>query len=114
MNKVLICVTGILLVVAIVLGLAYSTTEKRAIAAEAQRDTAVQALDGVQKQRKIDAATLVANRALQASTARKLAEAQQGLSQALQRNSGWSDTEVPPDVFDALAGRSGGSNNAPR
>jgi uncharacterized protein HemX len=39
-----------------------------------------------------------------ASQARKLAQANAALSEALQRNKSWSDTDVPPDVQKALSG----------
>jgi uncharacterized protein HemX len=45
-----------------------------------------------------------------ASQARKLAQANAALSEALQRNKSWSDTDVPPDVQNALSGPSGGSD----
>lgn len=41
--------------------------------------------------------------------ARKLAQAQQALSEALQRNKTWSDTDVPTDVQNALSGAPDGS-----
>lgn len=44
-----------------------------------------------------------------ASQARKLAQAQQALSEALQRNKTWSGTDVPTDVQNALRGPSDGS-----
>ena len=44
-----------------------------------------------------------------ASQARKLAQAQQALSEALQRNKTWSDTDVPTDVQNALGGAPDGS-----
>ena len=40
--------------------------------------------------------------------ARKSAEAQQALSEALQANKTWSDTDVPTDVQKSLGGPSGG------
>ena len=46
-----------------------------------------------------------------ASQARKLAQAQQALSEALQRNKTWSDTDVPTDVQNALSGPSDGLAN---
>lgn len=43
-----------------------------------------------------------------ASQARKLKQAQQGLSEALQANKSWSDTDVPTDIQKALSGPSDG------
>ena len=43
-----------------------------------------------------------------AAQARKLARANAALSAALQRNKSWSDTDVPPDVQNALSGPSEG------
>ena len=42
-----------------------------------------------------------------AFTARKLAHTKEALSEALQRNKSWSDTDVPKDVQEALAGLPG-------
>lgn len=44
-----------------------------------------------------------------ASQARKLKQAEGALSEALQANKSWSDTDVPPDVQNALRGPSDGS-----
>jgi uncharacterized protein HemX len=44
-----------------------------------------------------------------ASQARKLAQANAALSEALQRNKSWSDTDVPTDVQNALSGAPDGS-----
>ena len=60
------------------------------------------------KQRSLDRKVLVARAAEIASKRRELAKAQEALSEALQRNNDWSNTNVPIDVQEALAGRSGG------
>lgn len=52
---------------------------------------------------KADRQVLVARQAKIVVQARKLARAQQALSEALQRNKAWSDTDVPDDVQKALA-----------
>lgn len=51
---------------------------------------------------------LIARQAQIALQARKLVEAQQGASEALQRNKSWSDANVPTDVQNALSGPSDG------
>ena len=55
-----------------------------------------------------DRKVLVARQVKIASQARKLAQANTALSEALQRNKSWSDTDVPDEVHKALAGPSGG------
>lgn len=57
---------------------------------------------------KQDRKVLVARQAQVASTARKLAQAERALQEALQANKPWSDTDVPEDVQRALGGPSSG------
>lgn len=74
---------------------------------EAANAALVQALDRAQEREKRDRKVMVARQAEIASQARKLAQAKQTLSEALQQNKPWSDTDVPPDVQKALGGASG-------
>jgi hypothetical protein len=74
----------------------------------ASNKSLTEALEQAAEQSKIDRKVLVARQAQIALQARKLAEAQQGVVEALQRNKSWSDTDVPPDVQNALGGPSGG------
>jgi hypothetical protein len=67
------------------------------------------ALSGLVEQREKDRKVLVARQAQIASQARELTKAREGLSQALQANKDWSNTNVPTDVQKALTGRSEGS-----
>ena len=67
-----------------------------------------EALDRAAVRAKRDADTLVANEAEKALQTRKLDHTQQALSEALQRNKTWSDTDVPEDVQKALSGPSDG------
>lgn len=55
-----------------------------------------------------DRKVLVARQVKIASQARKLAQANTALSEALKSNKAWSDTDVPDEVQKALAGPSGG------
>lgn len=66
------------------------------------------AADRAVKRAKSDRQALVAREAENAVQTLKLAQAQQALSEALQRNSDWSNTDVPTDVQNALLGRSDG------
>jgi hypothetical protein len=62
---------------------------------------------------KKDRAALLARENKIASQGRKLAQAQEALSEALQRNKTWSDTDVPTDVQEAIVGRSDDPNSGP-
>lgn len=107
LTKLLATLVVALLVVVIVLGSyarsawvegQYLKTENKALLDEQKR--AIQRED---RDRKV----LVARQAKIALQARKLAQTEQALSEALQRNKAWSDTDVPDDVQKALGGRSG-------
>lgn len=76
----------------------------------AKLDTAEEAIKQAQEQREKDRKVLVARASQIRSQARELAQAREGLSQALRANKDWSDTNVPTDVQKALSGRSDGSN----
>lgn len=65
-----------------------------------------EAAERAARRAKSDRKVLVARQAEIALQARKLAQADQALSEALQRNKSWSDTDVPPDVQKALSGAS--------
>lgn len=69
-----------------------------------------EALSRLSEQREKDRKVLVARAAKIASQGRDLAKTQEALSQALQANLDWSNTNVPTDVQKALSGRSDGSN----
>lgn len=79
---------------------------------KASLGTQLQALQEATKQaqeRSVrDRKALVARQAEIASKTRELARAQRNLTEALGANKTWSDTDVPPDVQDALLGHSGG------
>lgn len=87
-------------------GLYYQIQQNAVLVVE--RDGATEALERAVERQKQDRQVLVAREAKIASQARKLAQAQQSLSEALQRNKDWSDTDVPDDVQKALGGPSGG------
>lgn len=68
----------------------------------AQNKILTEAQNRAIERQKSDRQVLVARQAKIASQARKLAEAQQALSGALQRNESWRDTQVPEEVQNAL------------
>lgn len=70
--------------------------------------TALAGLAQADTQRKLDAKVLVARAAENAAQARKLADAQGALSEALQRNKAWSEASVPGGIQQALTRRSEG------
>lgn len=112
MNKVLTYALATCVVLLLVFGSLWQHEVKSGAAQREQLSTAEKALSRAAEQRKRDAATLVARQAVIASQGRKLAEAQQGLSQALQGEKAWSDTSVPESVRSALLRDSGGSKSA--
>jgi uncharacterized protein HemX len=113
MNRLLLSV-----VVALVLALGlsgyglYYQTQRVAVLAD-QNKSLVAAAKQAAEREKSTRKVLVARQAKIASQARKLAQSQQALSEALQRNKSWSDTDVPDDVQKALQGRSSGLDSAP-
>ena len=95
------------------LGLLYRTAVRTNAAQAVQLQAATQALEGVAKQRKKDLATLAARAVDNAAYRRKLAQAQEALHTALQADSAWSNTSVPPSVQKALREDSDGSIPVP-
>lgn len=77
---------------------------KRNGALATQNKSLSEAVSRAAEQRKRDAKVLGAWQAKNASTARQLEQAQQGLSQARQANPGWSEAVVPDAVQKALHG----------
>ena len=88
-------------------GTTYGLWQRQAALAD-QNKTLTEAVERAVEREKRDRKVLVARQAEIASQARKLAQAQRTLSEALQANKSWSDTDVPPDVQNALGGPSGG------
>lgn len=70
---------------------------------------AKKAISSLLEQRKRDERILVARHKEIASKGRELAQAQEGLSRALEANLVWSEGKVPADVFEALVGDSDAS-----
>ena len=66
-----------------------------------------EAAERAQARLKYDRQVLVARQAKIAAQARKLAEQEMALQNALESNKTWSDTDVPPEVQSALSGPSG-------
>lgn len=80
---------------------AYEEIEKNVTLASQNR-ILTEAQNRAIERQKSDRQVLVARQAKIASQARKLAEAQKALSEALQRNESWRDTQVPEEVRNAL------------
>ncbi len=89
--------------------LLFKSGQSVALAEEATK-SASEALDQAVAARKLDARVLATRQVENAAQGRKLAQAQQALSQALQANLVWSDTNVPTAVQEAILSDSGGSN----
>lgn len=95
-----------------VMGLAYRNVIGERANANAALQVANAGLEVAAKQRKLDANTLAARQREIASQARKLVAANTALSAALSANKAWSVTVVPPEVQEALSGRSEGEADA--
>lgn len=102
MTKVYLTILGVLL--AIILGLGWFGKAQYDCARDLRtaNKSLTEAAEQAQRRAKSDRKVLVARQGEIASQARKLAEAEQALSEALQRNKAWSDTDVPDDVQKAL------------
>jgi uncharacterized protein HemX len=101
-------ITAILVSLVLALGGTAYGLWQRQVALAAQNKTLTEAAERAVEREKQDRKVLVARQAEIASQARKLTQAQRSLSEALQRNKPWSDTDVPPDVQKALSGPSDG------
>jgi hypothetical protein len=111
MTKVYLSVIGVL-VSALLLGgwvlstrideLAVLKVQNTGLAA--QNESLTEASERAAERAKSDRKVLVARQASIAAQARKLAQENQGLQNALRSNNTWSDTDVPPDVQSALGG----------
>lgn len=101
-RRILAGAVAVLLVITV--ALSYYTTHalRESMAAKAALVEAVEAAGVLKEQRKADARTLLARQQENAAQARKLREAQQGLQTALDANSGWASTLVPPAVRSAI------------
>lgn len=110
MTKYLVAAIAALTLALAAMGFLYRGEVRAGAKTRAELQTATTALHGVAKQRKRDANTVAAWQAQNAATGRKLAQAQQALSEALQAEKGWSDTSVPTEVQKALLRDSGGPN----
>lgn len=107
---------SVIAVLVLALAWAFATIRNDAVQAgvlRADLKALTEAQERAVERRKKDLATLVARERKLASKARELAEAQEALYTALQREKTWSDTDVPDTVQTALQGDSGGSNFDP-
>lgn len=89
-------------------GYLYKGAVERESALRTQLNALTEAQKQAEKRRKSDRKVLVATQAKIASQGRKLALTESALSEALQRNKSWSDTDVPDDIQKALYGASDG------
>ena len=103
----------ILALVLLSAGLGYTVKRQagQVAALEAHNEALGKAVDRAAERIRKDRKALVAREAANAAQGRKLAQAQEALSQALRANKTWSDTDVPTDVQEAIVGRSGGSDS---
>ena len=102
MNRILV-IGALLLSLAGMGYLAYHQTG-RVAELQASVTSLTEASNRAAESAKSDRALLVSRQKEIASQARKLAQARAGLTEALQRNQAWSNTNVPDDVKRALGG----------
>lgn len=105
----------ILALVLLAAGLGYTVKRQAGQVAtlESHNEALGKAIDRAAERIRRDRKALVAREAANAVQARKLAQAQEALSEALQRNKTWGDTDVPTDVQEAIVGRSDAPNSGP-
>lgn len=105
----------ILALVLLTVGLGYTVKRQAGEVATLQtkQEALSKALNQAAERVKRDRKALVAREAANAAQGRKLAQAQEALSEALQRNKTWSDTDVPTDVQEAIVGRSDAPDSGP-
>ncbi len=108
LNRVMLALTLALLGALWYVGHLYLSQRDGLTTKTATLEGLTEAQNQAQERSKSDRQVLVARQARIASEARKLAQENEGLRAALQRNKSWSDTDVPPEVQDALLGRSDG------
>ena len=113
MTKALAAALAALTLVAALLGFGLWVTVAKNADLTHQVNVLTEAQEQALARAKADRATLVARQAKIASQTAKLRQAQQGLSEALQREKAWSDTDVPTAVQNALSGRSGEPDSGP-
>lgn len=108
MNRVYLSVIAAMAACMMFLGWHIDQQNKQVGALAEQNKSLTEAANRAVEREKSDRKVLVARQAANASQARKLAEAQEALQNALRSNKTWSDTDVPTDVQDALGGPSDG------
>lgn len=108
MNRVYLTLCAVLLSLILPLGyLVYSGGQEIAELKQTNKSL-TEAAERAASRAKLDRQVLVAKQAQVALKQAQLQKAQEALSEALQRNKSWSDTDVPDDVQRALGGPSGG------
>ena len=89
------------------LGYLYTGALQRETTIRTQLEEATEAHNRALARSNSDRKVLIAREARKASEARKLARENQTLLNALRRNETWGNTNVPPDVQEALHGAAG-------
>jgi hypothetical protein len=108
MTKVYLSVIGVLVSALLLGGWVLSTRIDELAVLKVQNKSLTEASERAAERAKSDRKVLVARQASIAASARKLAQENQGLQNALRSNKTWSDTDVPTDVQNALGGPSDG------
>jgi len=108
MNRILIGIALASIVAALGLGWVAKSQYDGARYLRIENKALKEAADRALVREKRDRQVIAANQNKIALQARRWAETQQALTEALQRNKAWSDTDVPDDVQKALRGPAGG------
>ena len=108
MNRLTLIGWSVLLALVLLLGYAtYTGIGERAVL-QAANEALTEASARAVEREKSDRQVLVARQAEIAAKQRELKQVQEALSEALQRNKAWSDTDVPDEVQSALGGAPSG------
>ena len=108
MNRVYLTIIAILIALLALLGWQLDGAKADKAALAEQNKALTEAAARAVERQKADRQVLVARQAKIAAKQRELKKAQEALSEALQRNNDWRDTNVPDEVQKALGGPSGG------
>jgi hypothetical protein len=106
MTRALIITIGVLMAIASLLAYGLNRSYREQAQLEVVAKSLTEALERSTAASVRDRKVLVARQASVAAERLLRAEAQEALQQALQADKPWSDTDVPPDVQNALGGLS--------
>jgi type VI protein secretion system component VasK len=113
MNRIALSLAIVSVCLMLGLGALYAHERDETAALRTQLQSLTEAQKRAQERAEYDRQVLVAREARKASEARKLARENQTLLNALRRNETWGNTNVPPDVQEALHGAAGALPAAP-